>query len=126
MRRCIRISPTSCSTTRLRSNICGRSFPTCIRENKQVRTSLRTDKARGANNNLTLAQEGTMFDSDREVTNEGSTDPRRRVFLAGAVATIGTLALWQWRKRTILAAAHTASGEPGEVTGVLFSDASEH
>jgi peptide-methionine (R)-S-oxide reductase len=66
-----------------------------------------------------------MFDSDREVTNEGSMYPRRRVFLAGAVATIGTLALWQWRKPTILAAAHAASGEPGEVTVVLFSDAGE-
>jgi peptide-methionine (R)-S-oxide reductase len=66
-----------------------------------------------------------MFDSDHELTNEGSTDPRRRVFLAGAVATIGGLALWRWRKPTILAAAPAASGDPGEVTIVLFSDAGE-
>ena len=66
-----------------------------------------------------------MFDSDHEATSEGSTDLRRRVFLASAAAAIGGLALWQWRKPTILAAAHAAPGEPKDVTVVLFSDAGE-
>ena len=66
-----------------------------------------------------------MFDSNRTRTNEGSMDPRRRVFLTGAVATIAGLALWQWRKPTILAAARVASGEPKEVTVVRFSDSGE-
>ncbi len=68
-----------------------------------------------------------MFDSDRETEtkDEGSPDPRRRVFLAGAAATIGGLALWQWRRPTTLAAANATGGEPQEVTVVLFSDAGE-
>jgi peptide-methionine (R)-S-oxide reductase len=66
-----------------------------------------------------------MFDSDHEITNEGSTDLRRRVFLASAAAAIGGLALWQWRKPTMLAAAHAAPGGPKDVTVVLFSDAGE-
>jgi peptide-methionine (R)-S-oxide reductase len=66
-----------------------------------------------------------MFDSDHEITNEGSTDLRRRVFLASAAAAIGGLALWQWRKPTMLAAAHVASSEPKDVTVVLFTDAGE-
>jgi peptide-methionine (R)-S-oxide reductase len=66
-----------------------------------------------------------MFDSDHERTSEGSTDLRRRVFLASAAAAIGGLALWQWRKPTILAAAHAAPGEPKDVTVILFSDAGQ-
>jgi peptide-methionine (R)-S-oxide reductase len=71
-----------------------------------------------------------MFDSDHETsdheaTSEGSTDLRRRAFLASAAAAIGGLALWQWRKPTMLAAAHTAPGEPKDVTVVLFSDAGQ-
>jgi peptide-methionine (R)-S-oxide reductase len=65
-----------------------------------------------------------MFDSNHETTSEG-TDLRRRAFLASAAAAIGALALWQWRKPTILAAAHAAPGEPKDVTLVLFSDAGE-
>ena len=66
-----------------------------------------------------------MFDSDHEATNAGSTNLRRRTFLASAAAAIGGLALWQWRKPTILAAAHAAPGEPKEVTVVRFSDSGE-
>lgn len=66
-----------------------------------------------------------MFDPDHETTSEGSTDLRRRVFLASAAAAIGGLALWQWRKPTMLAAAHAAPVEPKDVTVVLFSDAGE-
>ena len=66
-----------------------------------------------------------MFDSDHEATNAGSTNLRRRTFLASAAAAIGGLAIWQWRKPTILAAAHAAPGEPKEVTVVRFSDSGE-
>jgi peptide-methionine (R)-S-oxide reductase len=71
-----------------------------------------------------------MFDSDHdtsdhETTSKSSTDLRRRAFLASAAVAIGGLALWQWRKPTILAAANAAPGEPRDVTVVLFSDAGE-
>ena len=66
-----------------------------------------------------------MFDSNRDTTNEGSTDVRRRVFLATAAATVAGLALWQWRKPVVMQAAPAASGEPKEVTIVLFSDAGQ-
>ena len=68
-----------------------------------------------------------MFDSnlDREVTHEGSTNLRRRIFLASAAAAIGGLALWQWRKPSVLEAAPTAVPEPKEVTIVLFSEAGQ-
>ncbi len=66
-----------------------------------------------------------MFDSDHEATNAGSTNLRRRTFLASAAAAIGGLAIWQWRKPAILAAAHAAPGEPKEVTVVRFSDSGE-
>ena len=49
-------------------------------------------------------------------------DVRRRVFLASAAATIGGLALWQWRRPAILQAAALPSSGPKEVTVVLFSD----
>ena len=66
-----------------------------------------------------------MFDSDPETANEGSTNLRRRAFLASAAAAVGGLALWQWRKPTVLQAAHAASGKPEEVTIVQFSDAGQ-
>jgi peptide-methionine (R)-S-oxide reductase len=66
-----------------------------------------------------------MFDLDREGSHQDSTNLLRRSFLAGAAAVIGGLALWQWRKPTALQAAHAASGEPKEVTVVLFSDAGQ-
>ena len=49
-------------------------------------------------------------------------DVRRRVFLASAAATIGGLALWQWRRPAVLQAAPLPSGGTKEVTVVLFTD----
>jgi len=67
-----------------------------------------------------------MFDSDHETTNDGATDPRRRVFLVSAgAAAIGGLALWLWKKPEVLEAAPAAVSEPKEVTVVLFSDAGQ-
>jgi peptide-methionine (R)-S-oxide reductase len=66
-----------------------------------------------------------MFDSNRDTTNEGSTDVRRRVFLATAAATVAGLALWQWRKPSVLEAAPAVLPEPKEVTIVVFSDAGQ-
>src|SRR5258708_35674495 len=65
-----------------------------------------------------------MFDSDREKAKDDFPNLRRRAFLASAAAAIAGLALWQWRKPTILQAA-VAPGEPKEVTVVLFSDVGE-
>jgi peptide-methionine (R)-S-oxide reductase len=65
-----------------------------------------------------------MLDSDRETTNDGSPNLRRRAFLASAAAAIGGLALWQWRKPTVTQAS-AAPGEPKEITVVLFSDSGE-
>jgi peptide-methionine (R)-S-oxide reductase len=64
-----------------------------------------------------------MFDSDLD--REGPRNVRRRAFLATAAAAVGGLALWQWRKPTVLEAVAAASGEPREVTVVLFSDTGE-
>jgi peptide-methionine (R)-S-oxide reductase len=61
-----------------------------------------------------------MFESDQ--SNDRSTNLRRRAFLASAAAAIAGLALWQWRKSAVLQVA-AATGEPKEVTVVLFSDA---
>ncbi len=44
---------------------------------------------------------------------------QRRAFLATSIATIAGLALWQWRRPTVLQA---ALPEPKDVTIVLFSD----
>jgi len=71
-----------------------------------------------------MLKRGEMFDSDRETTNDGSPNLRRRAFLASAAAAIGGLALWQWRKPTVLQAS-AAPGEPQEITVVLFSDTGE-
>jgi len=62
-----------------------------------------------------------MFDS-----NDGQEQPvnvRRRAFLGSAAVAIGGLALWQWKKPSLLEAAPTT--EPRDVTIVLFSDAGE-
>ena len=64
-----------------------------------------------------------MFDSDLD--RGGPRNVRRRAFLATAAAAIGGLALWQWRRPTVLEAVAAAAGEPREVTVVLFSDAGE-
>lgn len=73
-----------------------------------------------------------MFNSDldHEATRQGSTpdvvvNVRRRAFLASATAAVGGLALWQWGKPHLLEAASAASGEPKEVTIVLFSDSGQ-
>jgi peptide-methionine (R)-S-oxide reductase len=50
---------------------------------------------------------------------------RRRVFLATAAATVAGLALWQWRKPSVLEAAPAVLPEPKEVTIVVFSDAGQ-
>ena len=69
-----------------------------------------------------------MFDSDldrRTSPNlEDATDVRRRVFLGSAVAALGGLALWQWKKPAVLEGASAAS-EPKAVTIVLFSDSGQ-
>jgi peptide-methionine (R)-S-oxide reductase len=73
-------------------------------------------------------------DLDRKITPTGeaqgssaSAPPnvQRRVFLATSLATIAGLAVWQWRKPTILAAARAASVEPKEITLVRFSDSGQ-
>jgi len=64
-----------------------------------------------------------MFDADLD--REGPTKVRRRAFLAGAVAALGGLAVWQWRKAHVLEPAVVEAGPPREVTIVLFSDAGE-
>jgi peptide-methionine (R)-S-oxide reductase len=65
-----------------------------------------------------------MFDSDLDgkTTRDGITDPRRRVFLASAAAAAAGLALWQWKKPSVLQVAAAANNGPKEVTVVLFSD----
>lgn len=68
-----------------------------------------------------------MFDSDldREAAHEGSTSLRRRTFMVSAAAAIAGLALWQWKKPTVLEAAPAVPSEPKEVAIVLFSDSGE-
>ena len=48
----------------------------------------------------------------------------RRIFLTGSMATLAGLALWQFRRPRVLAAA-AAVTESKEVTVVLFSDSGE-
>lgn len=68
-----------------------------------------------------------MFEFDRinhtETENEANetVDRRRRIFLGSAVATVAGLALWQFKKQPVVAAA--APSLPKEVKIVLFSDA---
>ena len=83
-----------------------------------------------------------MFDSDLDskTTHVGTAAPgcpaernsaksppniQRRVFLATSIATIAGLALWQWKKPTVLEAAPAVPSEPKEVAIVLFSDSGE-
>jgi hypothetical protein len=63
-----------------------------------------------------------MFDSDldREMTRDGATDPRRRVFLASATAALAGLALWQWKRSSVLKAVAAANSGPKEVTIILL------
>ena len=61
-----------------------------------------------------------MFESVQDRDGNGEVNVGRRVFLAGAGATLGGALLWSWRKpHTIVA---EAKSEPGEVTIVQFSD----
>jgi len=64
-----------------------------------------------------------MFDSNHD--REEPVNVRRRAFLGSAAVAIGGLALWQWRKPATLEAAAATTGEPAEITVVLFSDAGE-
>jgi peptide-methionine (R)-S-oxide reductase len=61
-----------------------------------------------------------MFDSNLD--REAPTNIRRRAFLTSVAAALGGLALWQWRKPHVLEVAAATTGEPKEVTIVLFSD----
>ena len=63
-----------------------------------------------------------MVESRRDNTLEPEADPRRRAFLGSILATLAGLALWEWRRPRVLAAATT---EPKDVTIVLFSDSGE-
>lgn len=63
------------------------------------------------------------LDNDRE--RDSSVNLRRRVFLTSAAAALGGLALWQWKRPRVLEANAATSGEPREVTVVLFSDSGE-
>jgi len=63
-----------------------------------------------------------MFDSDRDSQGQAKT---RRTFLVSAVAVVGGLALWQWRRPPVTEAAAASKSEPKDVTVVLFSDAGE-
>ncbi len=51
-------------------------------------------------------------------------DLRRRTFIGTSLATVAGLALWQWRKPSVLEVA-SAAAEPKEVTVVLFSDSGQ-
>jgi peptide-methionine (R)-S-oxide reductase len=61
-----------------------------------------------------------MFESDLERASRKLEN--RRTFLTLAASAVAGGLLWLLRKPTILAAAHTARGTPGEVTIVQFSD----
>lgn len=63
-----------------------------------------------------------MFDPNSN--SEHRVNVRRRAFLISSAAALGGLALWQWTKSEPIEAA-APSGEPGNVTIVLFSDAGE-
>jgi len=82
-----------------------------------------------------------MFDSDldREKDSVGTAAPgrppegrsapqvdtRRRAFLGTSAALVAGLAVWSWRKNSLLRVAAATSAEPKEVTVVLFSDAGQ-
>jgi peptide-methionine (R)-S-oxide reductase len=68
-----------------------------------------------------------MFDSDldREKIRQAAANPPRRAFLASASAVLAGLALWQWKKSSVLKVAAAADSRPKEVSIVLFSDAGQ-
>lgn len=59
--------------------------------------------------------------SDRESDN--SVDVRRRAFLSSAVAVLGGVAFWHWKRPRVLEA--RAGSKPSQVSVVLFSDSGE-
>jgi len=63
-----------------------------------------------------------MFDFDPDRQNPPNS---RRFFLASAAAAVAGLALWQWGKPRVLAAAPKAKDDPKEVTIVQFSDSGQ-
>jgi peptide-methionine (R)-S-oxide reductase len=64
-----------------------------------------------------------MFDSDLD--REGVKKMRRRVFLSSALATLGGLALWSWRRPRMMHVAAAVGGKPEEVTIVQFDDSGQ-
>jgi peptide-methionine (R)-S-oxide reductase len=64
-----------------------------------------------------------MFDFDLEQKN--TVNPQRRVFLGSAVAALGGLALWSWRRPHMIEAFAAKPGPPKEVTIVHFSDSGQ-
>jgi peptide-methionine (R)-S-oxide reductase len=61
-----------------------------------------------------------MFGSD--LGEDRTVNHPRRVFLTSAIATLGGLALWQWRRPALLEAGTASKDEAKEVTIVRFSD----
>jgi len=72
----------------------------------------------------TAAFGGPAERSDDTMVDDQKNEPdtRRRAFLASSIATLVGLALWQWRRPRVLAAAET---QRQDVTIVLFSDSGE-
>jgi peptide-methionine (R)-S-oxide reductase len=66
----------------------------------------------------------TLGSSVEQYPAGGPASIQRRVFVATSLATLAGLALWQWRKPRVLAAA-VAPAEAKEVTVVLFSDSGQ-
>ena len=60
--------------------------------------------------------------TDDTVVKNSEPDPRRRAFLAAALTTVAGLALWQWRRPRVFAA---ADGEQKDVSITLFSDSGQ-
>ena len=65
-----------------------------------------------------------MFNETDHTNHDKAPDLRRRAFLTTAAAALGGLALWQWRKSSVVQVADAASS-PKEVTIVQFTDAGE-
>ncbi len=63
-----------------------------------------------------------MFDSNLD--SKGPANPQRRVFIGSAIAAIGGLALWSW-KRPRMEVLAAKPGPPKEVAVVRFSDSGQ-
>jgi len=64
-----------------------------------------------------------MFDSGLDKNSAAS--PQRRIFLGSAIAAVGGMALWAWRKPHMVEALAAKAGPPKEVTIVHFSDSGQ-